>query len=181
VSASTSTDTFAAGLLAELDRWHPQGNDAGKEQRRLLARRKRTICSRVGPDSTARLVGLVLVGHMLNLKGDAPSQERLAAETGLSRKAVGEALRRLLADHWLTAVTTKRPGRGARGEGFRYAVTVPKKVAAARGTGELRFQFQRRDQTPKPPFRDVETLDSGPKSPQNGIVRDVVIDGAAPC
>jgi hypothetical protein len=181
MSAPVTADDFGASLRVELNRWHPQGNDAEKEQRRLLARWKRTICSRVGPDATCRLIALVLAAHLTSSQQSAPSQGRLATESGLSLRATGEAIRRLVAQRWLIQITTKLPGRGARGIGFRYVVNMPQRVLKVRGSTAPGAYHKTIGQTAKSPFRDVETLDSGPKSLKNGIVRDVVIDGGAPC
>lgn len=171
----TAVDDFGANLRADLDRWHPQGQDTGKEQRRALARWRRALCSSRGPDSTCRLTGLVLANYLLSEHDSAPSQARLAVQTGLTSKAVGQALRRLVTGHWLIQVSDKRPGRGARGMGYRYLSNIPQNVTTAERSHNRSSQLQQSNSSAKPARRDVETADSAPKSPQNVIPRDAVI------
>ena len=66
---------------------------------------------RIG-SGTDKLVLLALVAHdKPNGKGIFPSHERLAYMTGLSRRAVINALARLEAADWITRQKTRRRGR----------------------------------------------------------------------
>ncbi len=177
---TTAADDFADALREDLNKFHPQGNDAGKEGRRQLGRWRRALCSSRGPDSTCRLVGLVLVAHMLNPNNPAPSQECLKIETGLGVRTIGETLRRMVAQHWLVVIS-KRPGRGAVGQGLRYACSIPQKAHGVRRSSATAADLSSISRTTKPSSLGAKTPSSMPRQSQIGIVGDVAIQRVSPC
>lgn len=172
-----SAADFASGLRAQLERWHPDGSDTGKQARRLAGRWRRRLCSDDGPKNPiARFVGVMLSAGMLSNNGATPTQKQLAVQTGLTTMGIHNALNRLVTEHWLIRISDKQPGRA----GHRYVLNTPRIPAPARRKGKPDLPIEHGDQTPKLPSFDVERPVSTLKVPQNNTVRNAVI-GGAPC
>ena len=117
--------------------------------RKFLFAWRWAISSECGPKlATDRHVALTLSLHMSSEGlGAWPSQSKLAVETGLTARTVREALKRLLADRWLTRVTRKPPrGRGTEGMGFQYSARLALKLANLYANGEAASLFKGKGQ-----------------------------------
>lgn len=83
----------------------------GKPKAFLFAWRDAFMSAR-GPASTMRHVLLALSTHMSTRQGTAfPSIGRLAEETGLSERCVGEHLRNAVRIGWIQVKRVRQPGR----------------------------------------------------------------------
>lgn len=115
----STLNAYGAGSMVCLDEM--------KRSKDFLFRWRKAFCSEVGPPSTARLVLLTLSLHMDMYGGQCfPSTRTLAKETGLTRRAVENNIKKAIELGWL-----KKQQRGLDGRAWRrceYTALIPSVV-----------------------------------------------------